>query len=267
MGFVILEGIMDRTIFKGLRDSLKTVQAKTEANVKREHDKARPWAVYDSALHHYATTFDYPYERSFRHLIPEEFPTMRAYIEQRFFEKRGAVVGMDIGGTGSALFRDFSPGFFVKSLGVVLADQREENTKQEDEELHHSVLEADAFSSKGWRNITSTLRGDTVDVLFERMYGGLVGMSADSHFLASLLERWYGLLGDEGVMFVELPHISSRKSSSIVRWLYTMEHGKVPGVTVRYAASPYEEAGSLKMVMCLEKGPGAPESLRESFEK
>lgn len=267
MGFVILEGIMDRTIFKGLRDSLKTVQAKTEANVKREHDEARPWAVYDSALHHYATTFDYPYERSFRHLIPEEFPTMRAYIEQRFFEKRGAVVGMDIGGTGSALFRDFSPGFFAKSLGVVLADQREEKTKKEDEVYHHSVLEADAFSSKGWRGITNVLHGDVVDVLFERMYGGLVGMNTDFRFLASVLERWYGLLGDEGMMFVELPHIPSGKSASTVNWLYAMEHGKVPGITVRYVASPYEEAGFLKMMVCLEKGPGAPESLKESFEK
>ena len=167
---------MDRSLFKNLRDSLKTVQAKTEANVEREQDKAKPWAVYDSALRHHAATFEHAYERSFHALIPEKFPTMNTYIEQRFFEKKGSVVGMDIGGTGSKLFRDFSSAFFGESFGVTLVDQRNEGMKKEDNSRHHFVLEADAFSSKGQRMILEALHGEKVDVLFERMYGGLIDM-------------------------------------------------------------------------------------------
>lgn len=267
LSFVILEASMDRTLFQVLRHSLKTVQAKTEANTQRERGETRPWAVYDSALRHHAATFEHAYERSFHRVIPEEFSTMKTYIEQRFFEKKGNVVGMDIGGTGSKLFRDFPAGFFEKSFGVTLMDQRDDEVKKKDGARHHAVIEADAFSSKGQRMILGALYGKKVDVLFERMYGGLIDMKTDSHFLAAILERWYGLLSERGVMFVELPHLSSKDAVPVVRWLRGMERGKVPGVAVRYTAYGDADDGFLKIFVCLEKEVGAPEHLRESFSK
>ncbi len=94
-------------------------------------------------------------------------------------------------------------------------------------------------------------------------------MKTDSHFLAAILERWYGLLSERGMMFVELPHISSKDAVPVVRWLRGVEKGKIPGVTIRYAAygDPDGDPGFLKIFVCLERGLGAPENFRESFEK
>lgn len=170
-----------------------------------------PWHIYDSAL------ADYDGDLSG---LVGEFGSIETYLTDVFSERVGELVGVEIGGPGSRLFEGFrESGLFRRSLGVTLVDLRGDEVRASDRTNGHDVVVADAFTSIPWRISRHRVGGwgkvrswvaenGKADFVIERMVGGLGAFAGNcgGHRLFMLnVARWYRLLREGGVMFVELP--------------------------------------------------------------
>lgn len=174
------------------------------------------WSIYDSGL----VSGEHPLEFDFAKLYPKGFNNIRTFLEKTYKRKKGKLVGLEIGGSGSRLFADFSPGFLERSLGVTLTDLRNHEFKVMDKQRNHSVLAADAFKLETDNEIRTRLDGKPIDLLFERMENGLLGFPEDVSFFKDLIARWYSLLNEGGVMFVQSPYVLEPNNISAYKgWL------------------------------------------------
>src|SRR3989338_771967 len=109
------------------------------------------WPVYDSSLSDFAETFTLvlpkDYGGSDPHRLGLDPAIFRKYIENTLSQGQGeqkhGLTAVEFGGPGSKLFSGFSKGFFIKTAGVCLRDERDQRKKDNDVTNNHSVLEGD----------------------------------------------------------------------------------------------------------------------------
>lgn len=190
-----------QAIVNGALENTRYHQAVEE---RKPGDKAG-WEIYDSYLGN--NWDDSSFQVTFACLLPEGECSLRSYIERLLTRKRGAAVGIEFGGPGSNLFGDFSQGFFRQTAGVTLADIRTDSSKERDDERHHTVIAGNMFSSQTQQEIAKWLSGRKVDVIFERMDGGLHLVPREPRFLADIANNWYQMLAEGGVMFIQIPRV------------------------------------------------------------
>ncbi len=166
-----------------------------------ERNPTRIWPTYDSSLNEGERSFS----EYFRDVIPAEYRNIGAYVEDTLAHRRGQAIGIELGGTGSRLFSDFTPGFFSHTLGTVLNDLRDRQQQREDTENHHEVIATDMFTSQGKKSVEKWLGGKKADFIMQRMWGGLIGFPENPDILHKFLNRQYRWLGDNGILFNEVP--------------------------------------------------------------
>lgn len=176
----------------------------------------------------------------------------REYIEKTLQPATKPLVAIEFGGPGSKLFKDFTPGFFVQTLGVCLTDTRESSTKREDEMRNHNVLMGNIFSASTYGNIRRTIEGDReVGLIISRMMGPLHSMTRNPNILAKVVRTWYGLLSHTpGLLFVQFPQSDD---------LYGMIKDWAGYIQKNYGTSLEIEVG--QETFRLFKKPGAPKDL------
>ncbi len=167
-----------------------------------------------------------PFSLSFKDLLPHLETSLRNYIENILEEKKGKAVGVEFGGIGSRFFAGFSEGFFEKSFGVTLVDHRKSSHNfsilvEEDKQNHHEVIEGDIFDFKTYETLEKSLGHHKVDLIVERMGRGLEFVPIEPYTVAKVLNTWYELLDEGGMMFVQVPFEFSRLLEA---WAHKIEN-------------------------------------------
>ncbi len=148
---------------------------------------------------------------SFRDLLEGE-KSLKKYIEDRLKEKRGLAVGVEFGGDGESVFRDFSKNFFHKSVGVCL--ERYANTPNDismltnfnGSDTTHYILTGDMFTEEVYEKLASDIGVKKVDLILERMAAGLLTVSEIPLDNIKIFKKWYEMLNVGGLMFVQVPN-------------------------------------------------------------
>jgi hypothetical protein len=166
------------------------------------------WPIYDSNLTHSGEkpTTQFSYERTFLPLIEQgdfQGPSLREYIEKALKSRRGEAIGIDFGGPGSRVFRGSEDGFFKRTLGVTLRDERSEMEGWEDRKSRHDIIDGNMFDPVIRREIRKWLKGEKADLIFERMKGGLTFVNHDIRFIREVLKQIYSILRKDGVAFLQ----------------------------------------------------------------
>ncbi len=134
---------------------------------------------------------------------------IRDDIQTVLSAKRGAAIGLELGGLGSKLFDDFDPGFFEATFGATLEDTRgPRRRRNESRRKHHTVIEANVFSLEGIEEIKRRLPGGKADLIIERMGGPMgneKGVLSNIFAIGRLAQAWYRLLNNGGIMYIQLP--------------------------------------------------------------
>lgn len=199
------QGKERKDLLKSNQEALDEAQKEDKLKMRRNHS----YRNIDSHLENEDASFSY----FFRNVLPEGQKNMKSYIESVFQEKRGNIIGVEFGGIGSNLFRGFSKGFFKETFGITLADHRRKWQTKIDEyknlghKLNHNVVEGDILSGSLYDNLEEKLNGRKADLIIERMFLGLEFMPAEPYKLSSILEKWYEMLNEDGIMFVQPPVI------------------------------------------------------------
>jgi hypothetical protein len=221
---------------------------------------------------------DMSFEGTFIHVLPEAEDDLQKYIERNLADRKGQAVAIEFGGVGSALFAGFTPGFFKQTAGVVLVDNREKyhllpNTgekkvnpqdnhgpiasKEEDEARNHSVIEGNILSPRTYQKIDTWLNRKKVDLIIERLVGGITSIPDEPYTVAKTVSKWYEMLHDGGILLVQVPvalHDILPAWANMVREKY----GDVLEVQIELELHQFEDALDL---LRIRKLPGAPETL------
>lgn len=188
---------------EGLKKSIKDTLAQTFTQTETEREQrgayciGRHYEYYNSPLQSYSTTF--AETLSGRNLDD--------YLLATYENKKGELVGMELGGTGTKLFSEMPEGLFRKSVGICLASPKESNQGSN----NHEVIEADMFSRmpahhnlQNYTAIEKWIRENgKPDFIIERAVKPMEQISEDYAIL--LLKRWYKLLAPEGTIFIDFP--------------------------------------------------------------
>jgi len=144
----------------------------------------------------------------FKEVVPPEYENLQTYIEEALKGRRGNAVGIEFGGPGSELFAGFSEGFFKQTLGICLVDSRDlmsPDPRPRDKARNHEVISGNMFDSATYETLNERLHGGRVDVIFERLLGGIDLVPREPHMIGSTLQNWYKLLNEGGVLFAQVP--------------------------------------------------------------
>jgi hypothetical protein len=230
------------------------------------HEKVRveaglePWPVYDSDI--------FEFNRTFRSCLPHEHQNsydnqvdrfdLQRYIESSL--KGSNRTAVEFGGPGSALFGGFSPGFFIKTVGVTLKDWRKPDESSFDSANNHLVVEGNVITDikKTLAVLRSKLGVENTDLIISRMEGGLAKESKNPAILDHLIREWYKLLNENGLLFVQIDH--NNDSEQIIQpW--------IKAVTQKYPSIEIQTSGPHTYYKFrLRKGPGAPKELPPAKE-
>jgi hypothetical protein len=254
--------------FKSARENARTDLSASSGEV--------PWEIYDSKFE----DGDDSYSKVFDMVVPDSANgkqrNMKEFFVEEYGDKKGKLILVDVGGPGSNLAReinkiDDSVGFLARSLGVVLKDKRSKEGKRSDQQTRHSVLQADAFSKKGFNYsnlevkhkilgtdaVREWLGKDKIDILFEKMHGAWNDVQFQNNSLYLVLNNWYKLMEENGTMFVQAPKIEDNNSLSIfLNWCDTVNDKYTGLVKVEYQIGEYN-----RYTLSLRKLKGAPTEL------
>jgi len=214
------------------------------------------------------------FQHTFQDVLPKGEVSLRRYIESSLAHRRGKAILVECGGPARILSADFSPGFLRKSVGITLAHVPDNNSLVESErrkhyeERGHEILEGDILSPETYIELDKRLGGEKVDIIFERMLNGLELVPNEPYTLAKVLQIWYGLLREGGMLFAQvmeagrahkLVHMhnnASRMHNLVVAWAAMIQ--KDYGSVIDIQCSPIDSPNN---VVRLRKLTGAPEKL------
>ena len=233
----------------------------------REYMKERgklvdaPWIIEDEELEAMAMSF----AASFASTLPPQYDyasnpfCFSEYIENTLeHEPREKLAAIEFGGPGSRLFAGFTPGFFSHTIGVCLKDNREASWKKWDAPRNHTVLEADMFERKTYQMIQKVIAEQPVGLIISRMEGAIGWLPDDPAILANLISRWYGLLRENGLLFVQYnssTHMKAydygKRTAMVNRWIRFLQENYSDTIEVEGETSSFR----------IHKKKGAPEDL------
>ena len=142
-------------------------------------------------------------EDTFERLLPQSV-RLHTYIEKLLEDKASKARGLELGGVGARMFRGFSPDFFAQTAGVALADERSPK-KQKLTQSNHRVFERNIFDDVLLNDLKEYFGSGKIDFIIERMAKGLEFVPKDPYLIGKEVQKWYTLLSDGGVMFVQVP--------------------------------------------------------------
>lgn len=165
-------------------------------------DERLGWMFYDSPLEEY--------DIQFRKTLPENISSLAEYVKEIYKEKKGRLIGIELGGPGKKLFTGLAPEYFSKTAGFTLHNKLEGKKKDTSDE-QHQVIEADVFSRRkdgdvldGYQKIEKWIKENgKADIIIEKMVAPIDALSAE--YLLLVIKRWYKLLNQGGTLFLELP--------------------------------------------------------------
>ncbi|KKP88434.1 hypothetical protein A2456_02365 [Candidatus Nomurabacteria bacterium RIFOXYC2_FULL_36_19] len=217
--------------------------------------KENEWGAYDSPL--------VSFEITLGAVLPDEegntqkSEVFRKYIEKTLSNKgKRDLTAIEFGGPGSELFKGFTPNFFAKTVGVCLADIRNQRKQKEDKRNNHSVIVGDITEitkDKTLTKVTQTLGTNKTDLIISRMEGPIILIDKNPAILDRIIRNWYDLLNKNGLMFIqfELPKYQPRYTEPLIKkWANAIKE-KFPEVDIQVN----------KGVLRLHKRVGAPEKL------
>lgn len=249
--------------FEEIKREIADTKITTDSVRDLEKNRNNPYTVFDSSL----AQFNHDFEST----LPKDCKDIKQYLETRYSQKIGRMVGAELGGPGCNLFKDLEP-LFQKTVGFTLhADQ---NLKLG---INHEVIEADVFSRRMIDNSNGDINGyqaiekwiqlnGKVDFLIERMVGGISTMEIN-HFML-ITKRWYKLLSENGTVFLQFP-VLSKQIEETIKTLKTIE-GAIGKHRDKFDISYKENIFDTEQVYFLlriQKLPGAPDSLDELLKK
>ncbi|OHA20164.1 MAG: hypothetical protein A2849_01500 [Candidatus Taylorbacteria bacterium RIFCSPHIGHO2_01_FULL_51_15] len=218
-----------------------------------ERYSALPYVLKNSALEKGMHFWDRwaSFNTAFRRVLPEGEKSLRAYIdiEKTLSDRSGKAVGLEFGGIGSAVFAEFTPHCFKKTAGIALSDIRNRmrsDPTMQDDERNHSVIEGNIFSEELYDDIADWLGKDKVDLIFEKMILGTKTVPIEPYAVGKVLSKWYAMLSDNGLMFVEIP---SGLEPVFREWKTMIDTQYKDTIEVQYSEYP---------AFRLRKLPGAP---------
>lgn len=224
--------------FDGIRDMIKKgrSEALESKRLELEHQSNEmammmhhsAWPVFDAPLEHFESDTA-GFGKVLGHQEGDRHPSLLvAYLKANYPElfKQGELIALELGGMGSQLFYDlYRSGAFKKTGGATLLDTRSEETKEQDANINHDVLEANIFSLTftdsegnvhvGWEAVEKWVEENgRPHLIIERMVGGYVPVTeqVSREFTPNRLRllflhalRWYKILADEGTLLLEIP--------------------------------------------------------------
>lgn len=246
---------------------LRFAAKRSDDVVLTSHSNAlRSKEVQDKPVYHWRNTNSHleqghaftTFQDTFGRVVPKGH-SLRSYIEFVIGEGLpGKAIGLEVGGVGSELFKSFSEGFLAASLAVSLTDYRTSEQKEDDATRHHECLTGDLSSPETYEKIESWLREKKFDFIFERMLGGLTFMPKEPLFLMSAFDALYGMLKENGAMFMQIP-------DSLVPYVQTWKQNilkQYPEVLeIQIAEGSASGTVGLEPVIRLVKKKGAPAHL------
>lgn len=198
---------------------------------------------------------------SFSYVLPEKNIGLKQYIEKSLEARKGKAIGVEFGGIGSQLFSGFSPNFFAKSMGVTLVDQRthnnDEKSFQEDIRINHEILINNILKSETYEYLKKWLNHEKIDLIISRMAAGLEFIPLEPYTTSKILEIWYELLNDGGIMFVQVP---VEFNKLLVLWVEMIQKKFSEVIEIQFIQNRNNNSAPGSCVR-LRKLPGAPRKL------
>lgn len=222
-------------------------------------EKGENWTVFDSGLRDLFADFN--------PTLPDPTYTLRDYLKESYKGKQDGIVLVEMGGPAKQLSKDISEFLPIKksigltlNVGITEADKR--GLLSKNEAVGHKIITGDMFSSKTKSQLKNELGGEKVDILIERMVGGLSTIPTDENWLYLNLNSWYELLNENGTMFVEVPFFSNfpKIREDYIKWIDQIEGANSKAIEVQNFASSAEYY-KWKSFLRLKKLPGAPAHL------
>lgn len=198
---------------------------------------------------------------SFEGILPEGEKSLKKYIEDTIKTKKGKAVGIEFGGIGTNIFSEFSHNFFVQSVGVSLVDHRpkKRDTTIDDncKKINHTILQGDIFEPTTYDELKKILGGAKADLIIERMAKGLGAIPWEPFEAGKILNTWYKLLNEGGIMMVQVPFIFN---NLLIKWVKKIR-ADFPGVIeIKYKKLSHD-SGHHGSVFSIRKLQNAPEEL------
>jgi len=153
---------------------------------------------------------------TFKRVLPKGEQSLRGYLKRilEHRKKKGGAVGIEFGGPGDQVFYPIGDNLFKKTAGVTLIQsdaikyipkELREYSTQEYDDKNHEIIIGDILDPHTYDRIRTWLRGDKADVIIERLLAGFKVNPEEHYLVAKTFERWYEMLAEEGVMFVQVP--------------------------------------------------------------
>lgn len=224
-------------------------------------DGQHGWEVQDSSLlpgrlDRLVLGEEYSYHTTFRSVLPKG-TNLKTDIVGVLGDKRGEAIGIDIGGLGSKLFGDFPKGFFAKTRGVALFDSRNLLQRMDDANSNHGVIVGDITRDKTREVVDRSLGGQKVDLIIERLMGGLNEVPHDLHFLQQQFTVLYDMLSEGGLMYIQVPKFATKLASL---WVKAAREEFAEAIRITQGVYHSKEYGST-VVLRIHKLSGAPTQL------
>jgi hypothetical protein len=219
----------------------------------------------NSSLEAGGSLLDFPFAKAFEGVLPEGERSLRHYIEGILAHRKGEAIAIEFGGPGSQLFEGFSRDFFAKTAGVtltdthILSDQKNKNINSD-----HKVISGDILRPETYEVVSAWLEDQKLDLIIERMVAGWRLIPKEPYLLSRVLQTWYSLLREGGIMFIEIPEEFNLLLSPWADMLRTQYNQKLEIQTAIGALSKHGRLirrKQINTVFRLRKLSGAPSIL------
>lgn len=228
-----------------------------KARIEEQH-----WAR-DSTIENFGTDFyeTIPDGKSNSSGVPdiEKGAAFERYIAEILSkEKVGDLTAIEFGGPGSKFFGTFPENFFRRTIGVCLKDIRKDEEIDRDRGLGHYVIEGDIMEVQNeelTRKVLKVLKVEKTDLIISRMMGPLGHLDKDPAILDRIIRRWYKILDQNGLMFIQFIYLKNVDTDPyltdlIKKWAAAVGE-MFPEVDIKVG----------KRTLRLHKKNGAPEEL------
>lgn len=249
-----MSGIFDQLMNRRKREDARVSIDTAAARVQEKGLEDGQYSWLDSGLDEYSSHF--PMFETFEMVIPrvEGKPhSIRAFVESALRDRAGRARGLELGGVGARLFRGFSEGFFSKTAGVTLVDERSPLEQATKTQSSHKVFECNIFSAELSQQLERYF-GTKIDFIIERMGKGMEYVPADPYIVGASLQTYYRMLSNEGIMLMQVPvtfrHLLPEWKKLLVSQGIGFEYDD--GGTLRDAQA------DCPIVFLLRKRPGSP---------